>query len=89
MAELLSMVAPDSYISRTSIHTPKHIILTKKAIRQAFLAQIQDQGFGLVEVLAACPTNWRLDPASCMEKINSEIIPHFPLKTFSSPKKED
>jgi 2-oxoglutarate ferredoxin oxidoreductase subunit beta len=89
MAELLSMVAPDSYISRTSIHTPKHIILTKKAIRQAFLAQIQDQGFGLVEVLAACPTNWRLDPASCMEKINSEIIPYFPLKTFSSPKKED
>jgi 2-oxoglutarate ferredoxin oxidoreductase subunit beta len=89
MAELLSMVAPDSYISRTSIHTAKHIILTKKAIRKAFLAQIQDQGFGLVEVLAACPTNWRLDPASCMEKIKSEIIPYFPLKTFSSPKKED
>jgi 2-oxoglutarate ferredoxin oxidoreductase subunit beta len=43
----------------------------------------------LVEVLAACPTNWRLDPASCMEKIKSVIIPHFPLKTFSSPKKED
>ena len=89
MAELLSMVAPDSYISRTSIHTAKHIILTKKAIREAFLTQIKDQGFGLVEVLAACPTNWRLAPASCMEKIKSEIIPYFPLKTFSSPKKED
>lgn len=89
MAELLSMVAPDSYISRTSIHTVKHIMLTKKAIREAFLVQIQDQGFGLVEVLAACPTNWRLDSASCMKKIESEIIPHFPLQTFSSPKKED
>ena len=65
------------------------IIKTKKAIRDAFLVQIQNQGFGLVEVLAACPTNWRLDSAGCMEKIKSEIIPHFPLKTFSSPKKED
>lgn len=89
MAEMLSQVAPDSYISRTSIHTVKHIIKTKKAIREAFLVQIQNQGFGLVEVLAACPTNWRLDSAGCMEKIKSEIIPHFPLKTFSSPKKED
>jgi 2-oxoglutarate ferredoxin oxidoreductase subunit beta len=88
MAELIAMVAPDSYIARTSIHTVKHIQRTKRAIREAFLVQIEDQGFGLVEVLAACPTNWRLDSAACMEKIESEITPCFPLGTFSSPKEE-
>ncbi|MDA9762161.1 thiamine pyrophosphate-dependent enzyme [Desulfobacterales bacterium] len=88
MAELLSMVAPDAYIARTSVHNIKHILKTKKAIQKAFLVQTEDRGFGLVEILAACPTAWRLNPAKCLERIESEIIPHYPLKAFSSPEKE-
>lgn len=88
MAELLSTVAPEAYIARTSIHNVKHILKTKKAIQEAFSVQVEDQGFGLVEILAACPTALRLNPVNCMERIESDIIPHFPLDTFSSPKKE-
>jgi len=88
MAELLSMVSPESYIARSSVHSVRHIMNTKKAIREAFLIQIQDRGFGLVEVLAACPTNWKLDPVSCMERIRSEVIPYYPLGTFSSLQEE-
>jgi len=43
---------------------------------------------GLVEVLAACPTAWKLDAVSCMERIRSEVISYYPLGTFSSPQKE-
>jgi 2-oxoglutarate ferredoxin oxidoreductase subunit beta len=86
MAELLAMVSPESYIARTSIHNVKHILTTKKAIREAFITQMQDEGFSLVEVLSACPTNWKLDPVSCMKRIESEVIPYYPLGTFSSPK---
>ena len=88
MAELLSMVSPDSFIARVSIHDVKQIIKAKKAIREAFLVLMRDEGFGLVEILAACPTNWKMDSARCMEKIASEIIPYYPLGTFSSTKKE-
>ena len=88
MAEMLSLVSPRSYIARTSVHDVKNILAAKKAIREAFLVQIRDEGFGLVEVLAACPTNWRLDPVSCMERIKSEVIPHYPLGTFSRTHKE-
>lgn len=88
MAELLAMVSPGSYIARTSVHDVKHILATKKAIRQAFLTQIQNKGFSLVEVLATCPTNWKLDPVRCMERIESAVIPYYPLGTFSSPQKE-
>jgi 2-oxoglutarate ferredoxin oxidoreductase subunit beta len=84
MAEMLSTVSPESYIARASVHNVKNIIKTKKAIRKAFLAQIEDSGFGLAEILAACPTNWRMDPVGCMQKIKSDVIPYFPLGEFSS-----
>jgi 2-oxoglutarate/2-oxoacid ferredoxin oxidoreductase subunit beta len=85
MAELLSMVSPHSFIARTSVHDVKHILSTKKAIREAFLIQTRNRGFGLVEILAACPTNWKLDPVGCMERIRSEVIAYYPLGTFSRP----
>jgi len=86
MAELLSQISPDSFIARTSVHDPRHIRETRKAIRKAFEIQIQDRGFGLVEILSACPTNWKRDPVGCMEKIRKEIIPHYPLGVFSGEK---
>jgi 2-oxoglutarate ferredoxin oxidoreductase subunit beta len=88
MAEILSLVSPRSYIARTSVHDVKHIMATKKAIREAFKIQMDDRGFGLVEVLAACPTQWKLDTVRSMERIVQEVIPYYPLGTFSSPKKE-
>jgi 2-oxoglutarate ferredoxin oxidoreductase subunit beta len=88
MAEMLSLVSPRSYIARTSVHDVKHIIATKKAIRKAFQIQADGRGFGLVEVLAACPTQWKLNPVRSMERIVEEVIPYYPLGTFSSPGKE-
>lgn len=87
MAEMLSTVSPESYIARASVHNVKNIIKAKKAIRKAFLVQIKDSGFGLAEILAACPTNWRMDPVGCMDKIKSDVIPYYPLGEFSSQMK--
>jgi len=88
MAEMLARVSPESYIARVSIHNVKNIIKAKKAIHQAFLVQIEDRGFGLAEILAACPTNWRLDPVRCMQKIESDVISYYPLGEFSAQKQE-
>jgi 2-oxoglutarate ferredoxin oxidoreductase subunit beta len=87
LVEMLSLISPQSFIARTSIHDVKTILAAKKAIREAFLVQIRDEGFGMVEVLAACPTNWKLDPVSCMERIRSEVTSYYPLGTFSRPQK--
>jgi 2-oxoglutarate ferredoxin oxidoreductase subunit beta len=84
MAELLARVSPESFICRSSVHDVKHIRKTKKAIREAFLIQINGRGFGLVEILSSCPTNWKLDPVSCLKRIQAEVIPHYPLGIFSS-----
>lgn len=88
MAEILSFVSPKSHIARTSIHDAKHIMATKREIRKAFQIQINGQGIGIVEILAACPTQWKLDPVSSMERIVKEVIPYYPLGTFSTAAKE-
>lgn len=88
MAELLAVVSPDSFIARVSIHDVQHIITAKKAIKEAFRIQMANEGFGLVEILAACPTNWKMDSIRCMEKIKSKMIPYYPLGIFSRSQKE-
>jgi 2-oxoglutarate ferredoxin oxidoreductase subunit beta len=84
MAELLALVSPNSFIARTSVHDVKNIVKTKKAIRSAFEIQMTDRGFGLVEILAACPTNWKMEPKACMHRIESEITSYYPLGVFSN-----
>ena len=88
MAEMLAMISPEAYIARVSVHDVKHTLKAKKAIRNAFLVQMEDRGFGLAEILAACPTNWRLEPTACLEKIAEDIIPCFPLGEFSCSNQE-
>lgn len=88
VAEMLALVSPDSYIARTSIHDVKHIMATKKAIREAFQIQVERRGFGIVEVLAACPTQWKLDAVRSMKRIVEEVIPYYPLGVFSKLQKE-
>lgn len=88
MAELLAQVSPESYITRTSVHDIKHILKTKQAIKKAFEIQMQDLGFSLVEILSSCPTNWRLSPVECNQKIEEKIIPHYSLGVFSDISKE-
>ena len=50
---------------------------------------MKGEGFGLVEILSTCPTNWKMDASACMEKIKSEIIPSFPLGIFTDKLKEN
>src|SRR5512146_2339603 len=62
MAELISKMDGAGYVVRRSLHDPKNIRLSKKAIRNAFEAQRHGLGFAMVELLSTCPTNWGLTP---------------------------
>ena len=84
MSEMLAIASPESYIARTSAHDVKNIIKTRQAIRKAFEVQMSDMGFGLVEIMATCPTNWKLSPAECNQKIADEVIKTYPLGEFSN-----
>ncbi|MBM4349560.1 MAG: 2-oxoglutarate oxidoreductase [Deltaproteobacteria bacterium] len=79
LSEMLAIAPGSSYIERTAVNTPANILKTKKAIAKAFRLQIQGYGFTLVEVLSACPTNWKMDPLKASKWIDEVMASHFPL----------
>ena len=86
--EMLATLEGAVYLSRATVTTPAQVIKAKKAIRQAFQAQIEKRGFSLVEILSPCPTNWRLSPAEALKWIEQEMVPVYPLGDIKKwPKK--
>ena len=82
MAEILAKMEGSSYIVRRSLHDPKNIRLTKKAIRLAFESQRRGMGFSLVEMLSTCPTNWGLTPVESLHWLEEHMVPVYPLEDF-------
>lgn len=82
MTEIIAGLEGTAYAARVALDSVKHIREAKKALRKAFEAQTSGTGFGFVEMLSACPTNWRLDPVASNRRISEEMIPCFPLGTF-------
>jgi len=81
VAEILAQFPGVAYCARVAVNSPRRVLEARQALRQAFLAQLEDRGFGYVEVLSACPVNWKLDPVSANKKVD-ELTQTFPLKIF-------
>ncbi len=80
ICETFATVGSDNaYIARGAVDTPANIRKTKQYIKKAFQHQLDKKGFSMVEVLGACPTNWKLDPVKALDKITDTVIPYFPL----------
>jgi 2-oxoglutarate ferredoxin oxidoreductase subunit beta len=84
ICEMLSQLNGPAYIARTSVHSPANIVKTKKAIRKAFKAQLNNLGFSLVEILSTCPTNWGMNPVDALKRIENETMNYYPLGEFKS-----
>lgn len=82
MAELMASLGGTAYSARVATNNMKNIIAAKKAIMKAFRCQTEGHGFGFVELLSACPTNWRMTPVAANERVEKEMIPYFPLGTY-------
>ena len=83
ICEMLAECEGTALAQRVSVDCPKNIISAKSAIKKAFQNQIEGKGFSIVEVLSTCPTNWGMTPVEAMERIRTEMVPQFPLKTFN------
>jgi len=88
ISELLSMLPGTIYVERCSLHKPGQIRKAKKALRHAFELQRDDApGLTFVELLSACPTNWRISPADSLLWMESEMMKVFPLGCLKDYKK--
>ena len=82
ISEMVAMCDGACYVERCGIYNPKSIIQTKRAIKHAFENQIKGLGFSFIEVLAACPTGWKMKPVDAMKFIENELTKTHRLGVF-------
>ncbi len=88
VCELLATLDGSAYLERTELGSIQGIIGTKRAIKKAFNCQIEKRGFSLVEVLSACPTNWKKTPAEAMAWIRTVMANYFPVGVYKDIKEQ-
>jgi 2-oxoglutarate ferredoxin oxidoreductase subunit beta len=79
ISEMLSLLEGVYSVERVSVSSPKEIFNTKRAIKQAFLNQVEEKGFSLVEVLSMCPTYWGKTPLEAAQWIETTLSGYFKL----------
>ena len=74
IAEHIALCDGTAFSARVSLDTVANI---RKAIKKAFEVQLKGLGFGFVEILSTCPTNWKMSPDKAHERVRNEMMPIF------------
>jgi len=82
IAEQIALCDGTAFSARVAVDSISHINQAKQALKKAFEVQLQGLGFGFVEILSSCPTNWHMSPQEAHERVRNEMIPVFPLGVF-------
>jgi 2-oxoglutarate ferredoxin oxidoreductase subunit beta len=82
IAEQIALCDGTAYSARCSLDSMANIRKAKESIKKAFEAQIQGRGFGFVEILSTCPTNWHLTPQQSHERVRNELFQVYPLGVY-------
>ena len=85
VAEMMSTIEGAVFVERVSVHNVPHIRKAKKAIKKAFEVQLAGLGFGIVEILSTCPTNWGMTPVDSLKWLEQNMIPYYPLGNLRTP----
>ncbi len=86
IAEHVALCGGTAYCARVSLDTVANIRKAKAAIKKAFEVQLEGKGFGFVEILATCPTNWKMTPSQAHERVRTEMMENFPIGVFKEAK---
>lgn len=84
--ELVASQFDIAYAARGTVSSPANINKLKSYIKNALEAQMNGEGYSIVEVLSPCPVNWGLSPMKAMERIEKELIPYYPLGEIKARK---
>jgi len=82
IAEHMALCDGTAYSARVSLDTVAHIKQAKQALKKAFQVQLDGLGVGFVEILATCPTNWKMTPDESHERVRTEMMGIYPLGVY-------
>ena len=73
VSEMLKEIDGTAFVARVTLDTPAAIMNAKRCIKKAFEAQLKGLGTGFVEILATCPTNWKMTPQEAHARVRTEM----------------
>ena len=82
IAEQLALCDGTVFSARGALDTVQNIKKTKELIKKAFQVQLDGKGFGFVEILSTCPTNWHMTPQQAHERVRKELFEVYPLGIY-------
>ncbi|MFA9422514.1 MAG: thiamine pyrophosphate-dependent enzyme [Sedimentibacter sp.] len=82
--ELVASQFNVAYSARGCVTSPAQINKTKKFIKNAIEAQINNEGYSVVEILTTCPTNWGMTATEATVRLEEEVIPFYPIGEFKT-----
>jgi 2-oxoisovalerate ferredoxin oxidoreductase beta subunit len=88
MSELLATLEAPVYIERVALGDNKQIALASRAIKRAVENQVRGLGFSMIEVLAPCPTIFKMTPVEAQHWVRDVLAKTFPVKVILDRTKE-
>jgi 2-oxoisovalerate ferredoxin oxidoreductase beta subunit len=88
ISEMLATLEAPVYIERVGLGDNKQIVQATRAVRRALENQVRGLGFSLVEVLAPCPTIFKMDPVGAQHWVRDVLAKIFPIKVILDRTKE-
>jgi 2-oxoisovalerate ferredoxin oxidoreductase beta subunit len=79
VSELLATLEAPVYIERVGLGDNKQVAQAHRAVRRALENQVKGLGFSLVEILAPCPTIWKMSPVDAQRWVKDVMEKTFPL----------
>jgi 2-oxoisovalerate ferredoxin oxidoreductase beta subunit len=82
ISEMLGTLESPVYIERVALGDNKQIALATRAIKRAVENQVRGLGFSLIEVLAPCPTIFKMNPVEAQHWVRDVLAKTFPVKVI-------
>lgn len=82
VCEVFAQLKAPVYIARVSVADTRRIMQAKQAIRKVFEIQRDGKGYAMLEILAPCPTNFKMNAQDAAAFCMNEMEKEFPLGVF-------
>jgi 2-oxoglutarate ferredoxin oxidoreductase subunit beta len=89
ISELLALLPGTCFVTRQSVHTPANVRKTKKAIKKAIGYQHRKLGTSVIEILANCPSGWKMTPVQSNKWMEENMFPFYPLGDMKTPEENN
>ncbi len=86
IGDIIAQLPGTYYVTRTSVHTATAVRHFKKAIQRSFEFQKAKKGTCFVEVVANCPSGWKMTPIQANKWLEENMFPLYPPGDLKAPK---